>query len=167
MKPSPCARSDVRGGIELDFVAHRPTPAVCRPAGQPLSRTGPTAPGRHGRWYSSPDHGSRVVKGGIKHLVMDQFDIADAFAFDKAVEMFFDDKSSPSPPAVDTAKPVCPLSASTSTQSASQHVDAKRLPGLLILFIFAHRGGDMIVQSVVSPGHGNRHAGSALLWRRR
>ena len=40
-----------------------------RPAGQPLSRTGPTAPGRHRRWYSSP--GKSIISRirGVKCLI--------------------------------------------------------------------------------------------------
>ena len=81
---------------------------------------------------------------------MDQFDIADAFAFDKAVEMFFDDKAAHLP-GRRHRKAGLSVAGFHFHNQRPQHVDAKRLPGLLILFIFADRGGDMIVNPVVSP----------------
>ncbi len=80
---------------------------------------------------------------------MDQFDIADAFAFDKAVEMFSTIKQ-PIPGRRHRKAGLSVVGFHFHNQRP-QHVDAKRLPGLLILFIFAHRGGDMIVNQWLAP----------------
>ena len=81
---------------------------------------------------------------------MDQFDIADAFALDKAVEVFFHDK------AAHLArgryrKAGLPVFGFDLNDQRAENVDAKRLAGLFILFIFAHRRGDMIVNPVICP----------------
>ncbi len=105
------------GGIELDFVAHRPTQQFVGPAGQPLSRTGPTAPGRHRRWYSSP--GRRIPRSkGVALSIWSWISLISLTHLPSIKRLrCFSTIKQPISPAVDTAKPVCPLSASTS-QSA-------------------------------------------------
>ena len=138
------------GGIELDFVAHCPAQQFVDRQANHFPEQIPQRQVDTGDGIHHQAAGSRVVKGGVKHLVMDQFDIADAFAFDKAVEMFFHDKAAHLPGRRHRKAGLSVVGFHFHNQRP-QHVDAKRLPGLLILFIFAHRGGDMIVNPVVSP----------------
>ena len=138
------------GSIELDFVTHRSAQQFVDRQANHFPEQIPQREVDTGDSVHHQTAGSCVVEGGVEHLVMDQFDIADAFAFDKAVEMFFDDKAAHLS-GRRHGKAGLPVVSLHFHNQRAQHVDAKRLAGLLILFIFAHRGSDMIVNPVVSP----------------
>ena len=81
---------------------------------------------------------------------MNQFDVADALTFDKAVQMFFHDKAAHLARGRHR-KTGLPVFGFHFNDQRAENVDAKRLAGLFILFIFTHRRGDMIVNPVICP----------------
>ena len=136
------------GGVELNFIAHRAAQQFVNRQPNHFAEQIPQRQVDAGNRIHHQAAGSGVVQGGVKHLVMDQFDIAAAFAFDKAVEVFFHDKAAHFARGR-YRKAGLPVFGFHFNDQRAENVDAKRLAGLFILFIFAHRRGDMIVNPVI------------------
>ncbi|CPR71602.1 Uncharacterised protein [Salmonella enterica subsp. enterica serovar Bovismorbificans] len=81
------------GGVKLNFIAHRSAQQFINRQPNHLAKQIPQRQIHTGNRVHHQTAGTGVVHGRAEHLIVNKFDIAYAFAFNKPVKMFFYDKT--------------------------------------------------------------------------